>query len=817
MEAAKFASSPEASQPRRVVTAPPPTTASISSTPSRSDDLVETLYNHPSVKIIAFTSSQRISFGPSQTSTHHQDRPGTLPASSRLERTIAVGPFRIYHAPGSVAFLSCGSALQPILPKSQCWCIAEDNSRFVLQIRRPQYWRIELPVSEPDDTERTLVLRNVLDKILLFEKTECPFQRSFTVELPEPHTPVKKKAWTPEGKNLISSPFLSHRPAPKSSPSVSPSPTAADKTRRATVSTDDMEPMKINVEFDEIRGRVQRRAEQEEEQRSLKSTPPVVHHVKDNEVRDIKLPKSVISTSDVIPVNHTRLENPSRAEMTLTDHLRDHSPGLLPQDSKPLRGLEPAISTRGTIRNGQPKHSGEKSDDLPSAIESSISTKQIEHVVSMGEARVTNTMVQEAKLQRKAENNVDQATDSKGVEVVGSQGPKAAVEASSGDAVKRDQEAGNAGLSDQETNSSNPTLFDPAGGQELGDEADDEPSSFEGSGRIAPVNLTRKRMSRMLAGRAFTAPPQLTVVTSPPSKSREPVNIVRRPPPVPPRSDETSPVESTDSFHSVQSWHSPITPLPPSPPSSRPITPSIPQFPHPHENIILPRHTLHAARDTSDYTATPNTDKTFIPSSAGATDNTDHTDQTSSSMPCSPTHTDDNEVCPVPVDGAVDESLSTALEERPQVRKRPRTHTMSISRRGLSPLPPAANLFSPPTRRRSAGRLDIVRRLPRQIVHKTVEILLSPPSHLVNLMLKVAAKIAAGEWRGLVFGFGEGGEKIPVQWDYSDGDFSDWSDDEDYAMARYKQNSSDDSIPRITTTSRQSSLEIEESRSWEVD
>ena len=80
---------------------------------------------------------------------------GTTPYSVQpigpysIALTIASsGPFRIYRAPGSVAFLSCGSALQPILPKSQCWCLDEDSSRFVLQIRRPQYWRIELPVDE---------------------------------------------------------------------------------------------------------------------------------------------------------------------------------------------------------------------------------------------------------------------------------------------------------------------------------------------------------------------------------------------------------------------------------------------------------------------------------------------------------------------------------------------------------------------------------------------------------------------------------------------------------------------------------------------
>jgi hypothetical protein len=54
------------------------------------------------------------------------------------------------------------------------------------------------------------------------------------------------------------------------------------------------------------------------------------------------------------------------------------------------------------------------------------------------------------------------------------------------------------------------------------------------------------------------------------------------------------------------------------------------------------------------------------------------------------------------------------------------------------------------------------------VIQKTCEILMSPPSHLISLMLKVAARIAAGEWRGLVFGVDERGEQIPVQWDWSE-------------------------------------------------
>ncbi|KAK4187846.1 inheritance of peroxisomes protein 1-domain-containing protein [Podospora australis] len=183
--------------PRRVFTAPVP--AALETNPAQPASavtgIVDTLYDHPNVKIVSFSAgSHHLTVGPRA----HEVEPGTLSWFSQLERTIAVGPFRIYRAPGSVAFLSCGSALQPILPKSQAWCVDEESSKFILQIRRPQYWRIEVPVDEAEDQQRAQVLREVFDKILQFEKTECPFKRSFTVELPErPDTPTSRKPWTP--------------------------------------------------------------------------------------------------------------------------------------------------------------------------------------------------------------------------------------------------------------------------------------------------------------------------------------------------------------------------------------------------------------------------------------------------------------------------------------------------------------------------------------------------------------------------------------------------------------------------------------------
>jgi hypothetical protein len=85
-------------------------------------------------------------------------------------------------------------------------------------------------------------------------------------------------------------------------------------------------------------------------------------------------------------------------------------------------------------------------------------------------------------------------------------------------------------------------------------------------------------------------------------------------------------------------------------------------------------------------------------------------------------------------------------------------------------------------------------------------------------MLKVAAKIAAGEWRGLVFGFGEAGEQIPVQWDYySDGEFSSLSDDEDdYTLAHHGSNRSDN-VPRTGVRHRTRWTRADNQDGWEVD
>ncbi|KAF5130501.1 hypothetical protein E5D57_006839 [Metarhizium anisopliae] len=183
---------------RRVVTEPAimPTERVATSAPRT---VVETLYSHPEARIVSFTASvhcQSDTAGDSARTPEDGGDAGNLAWWSPLERTIAVGAFCVYRAPGSVAFLSCGSALQPILPKSQCWRVDQQNCKFILQIRRPYYWRIELPVSSIEQMNKARQFKDTLEKVLLFEKTICPFRRTFTVELPE--TPdVKLKPWRP--------------------------------------------------------------------------------------------------------------------------------------------------------------------------------------------------------------------------------------------------------------------------------------------------------------------------------------------------------------------------------------------------------------------------------------------------------------------------------------------------------------------------------------------------------------------------------------------------------------------------------------------
>lgn len=164
-------------------------------------DGAETLYAHGAGRIVSFNNATSVTRRHSSISNGRaelQDEPvGTLPWASTTERTIAAGPLRIYRVLGT-AFLSSGTTLQPLLSKSQCWCV-DGESKFVLRIRPNAYYRIELPRASSEDEKKVDDLKNALTKILQYEITPCPFKRGFTVDLPQPpKEATPKRPWRPK-------------------------------------------------------------------------------------------------------------------------------------------------------------------------------------------------------------------------------------------------------------------------------------------------------------------------------------------------------------------------------------------------------------------------------------------------------------------------------------------------------------------------------------------------------------------------------------------------------------------------------------------
>lgn len=714
--------------------------------------------------------------------------------------TIPKGAFRIYRAPGSVAFLSCGSALQPILPRSQCWCIDEDNSRFVLQIRRPQYWRIEIPVTDPHDVFRAALLRDVFDKILLFEKTECPFQRSFTVQLPDPpETPIKKKAWTAEGKNLISFPFQSDLSPPGNAP------TAISRGERATTishgislayvepTADDEAQKKFSLEARDLfykenvfDSRVEKESNAPGRVDLMIFGAPSSH---DNDL--------IVGASERTAANHrTSLEriakepavasvpNLSSTSTDLPQCLEALNPdsSLYDIEVSPEKSCPPALEAPGLdLSNGQPVAIKDNEGYLHDSLH--CFEKQ-EETAGVGHCKGDEPGARghRAQMLEFAVVSDSPAPDSPDVIIAEAQAE--------------------CPLPDEQNNG----IFESDNSN-----SEDEPAPFEGSGRAAPVSLARKRISRMLAGRSFTAPPQLTPMAySSTSKNQDMAGRVMPSQPQQYLAKGQSPSASTDSFHSVQSWHSATTPPPVSP---CPDAPGMQDFsseadsvglPGPRSQVTLSSNHTTAPKDTINVVSSPS----IVSDSCGSAEPTPR-----------PARFAMDEQYQEPIDSESGLGLSrlSILEDKPRIGRRSHASSLSSRRRALSPLPPAANIFSPSPRHISRSRLAAVRGLPTTIIQKTVEILLSPPSYLISLILKIAAKIAAGEWRGLVYGFGEAGEQIPVQWDYySDGEFSDLSDTDDYALTAHGSDYGD-SVPRTELRRRNRSARGDCHDSCEVD
>jgi len=273
-----------------------------------------------------------------------------------------------------------------------------------------------------------------------------------------------------------------------------------------------------------------------------------------------------------------------------------------------------------------------------------------------------------------------------------------------------------------------------------------------------PLDLkTPTRPKSFRTGRAITAPPQLTLRTTPPSS---PTN---RPAPLPELKRQPSSLSSSaDSFHS---FHSPISPLAPSPPFRDLVSPTMEYA----ISIGIPRTRRHK-RDVSEVTVTADSSELWDLTSGGSSDETTY--HSPPDLPGTPPLMSD----------------ATSLDEdhwseavTPSPTQEIYRGTARSRRRAQSPLPSSVNLYSPYSPRSQISG----HHLTTAMLQRTCSLLLGPPAQLVALMLRIAAKIAKGTFRGSSFGFGEGGQKIPCSWDFSDGSDDNWEED-DYGVSLSK-------------------------------
>ena len=260
-------------------------------------------------------------------------------------------------------------------------------------------------------------------------------------------------------------------------------------------------------------------------------------------------------------------------------------------------------------------------------------------------------------------------------------------------------------------------------------------------------------------GRTFTAPPQLTLKTTPPS------NTETKALPIPQLKKEPSSLASSvDSFHS---FHSPISPLPPSPCFFNHAS-------HPQvleDGIDISRTRSHK-RDVSEITVRAVSPELWELSSGPSGE--EATYHSPPDLPATPTLESD-------AASLYEDRWSEAITPSPptEIRRRIRSR-----RRTQSPLPSNSNLYAPysPRSHMSGHHLTTA------ILQRTCSILLGPPIQLVALMLRIAAKIARGAFRGTTFGYGDGGQKVPCSWDFSDGsdENEDYWEEDDYGFSLNK-------------------------------
>ncbi|KAJ6264676.1 hypothetical protein Dda_0825 [Drechslerella dactyloides] len=130
-----------------------------------SGDDVEVLFHHPA-RIVSFKIPDH---------EYEMSSDEIAQYETPTERTLSSGFMKIYRVRFTTAFLQAGHLLQPLLPRSAGWCMDETRGIFVLRIRKDNYYRLELQELE-GDAAKVEALKGVLDSIIIFEKTSCPFR-----------------------------------------------------------------------------------------------------------------------------------------------------------------------------------------------------------------------------------------------------------------------------------------------------------------------------------------------------------------------------------------------------------------------------------------------------------------------------------------------------------------------------------------------------------------------------------------------------------------------------------------------------------------
>ena len=289
-------------------------------------------------------------------------------------------------------------------------------------------------------------------------------------------------------------------------------------------------------------------------------------------------------------------------------------------------------------------------------------------------------------------------------------------------------------------------------------------------------NLTRPKPLRN--GRAVTAPPHLTLRPTPSDPATNPVTIPQL------RKESSSLSSSVDSFHS---FHSPISPLPPSP-TFPDHTSSSAEL---EADIDTPQTHSHK-RDLSELTIRAGSPELWELNSVPSGESTYYSPP---DVPITP---------PLVSDAASIDEDHWSEASTPSPITEIRGRDLRSRRRTHSPLPSSSNLYGPysPRSHMSGHHLTTA------ILQRTCSLLLGPPVQLVALMLRIAAKIARGTFRGTSYRLGESGQKIPCSWDFSsdgsDGTDDSWEED-DYGFSLSRPTSSKGGQAR------------EDCGSWEID